>query len=288
MAQARQTFERRQLGLTLRRLREQAGRSQLEAARELGKQRPRLVELENGRATITPDDLTKLLDLYQVSDEERETVHDLGAQARARQKRRAHIDLLPGSYQRFADLEASAIEISAYEAGLVPGLVQSLGYLRATIDSGDGVWWAASHREREERIRFRLDRQEVVLRGDEPKALRFVLTEDALRGGVGSAAVMREQRRHILELVESMANLSVHVLPSEIYDNPARGNGFTVFDFGDQGPPVGFCSVLFGPSTYLHEEPDTTALRRGFERLTELALDQHASVRLIRRIDKEE
>lgn len=288
MGQARQTFERRQLGLALRRLRAQAGKSQKQAAEAINKARSRIGELEDGRFTLAIDDLTILLDLYGVEGEERRTALDLGGLARARQrKRRAYTDLLPGSYQRFADLEASATEINAYEVGLVPGLLQSLAYVRATIDSGDGVWWAASHREREERIRFRLDRQAVVLGSEQPKALRFVLTEEALRGGVGSPDVMREQRRHILELLESMPNLSVHVLPDEDYANPARGNGFTVFRFDEQGPPVGFCSVLLGPSTYLHQEPDTTALLRGFRRLTELALDPAASLTLIRRIDKE-
>lgn len=287
MAQARQTFERRQLGLALRRLREGAGKSQQQAADALGKHRSRLVELEDGRATITPDALGDLLDLYAVFGEERETALELGTQARARQKRRAHVDLLPGAYQRFADLEASATEISAYEFGLVPGLLQSLGYVRATIDCGDGIWWTASPREREERIRFRLDRHATVLGSTDPKSLCFVLTEDALRGRVGSHEVMREQRRHILSLLDSHADLSVRVLPSEVSDDPARGNGFSVFGFGDQGPPVGFCSVAYGPSTYLHHAPDTAALLRGFQRVSELALDVTDSAELIRRIDKE-
>ncbi|GAB3455870.1 helix-turn-helix domain-containing protein [Actinophytocola sediminis] len=287
MGQARQTFERRQLGLTLRRLRDEAGKSQQQAAETLGKARTRIGELEDGRFTVTADELADLLDLYGVSGKERQIALDLGTLARTRQKkRRAYTDLLPGSFQRFADLESSATEINAYEVGLVPGLLQSLGYVRATIDSGDGVWWTASHHEREERIRFRFDRQASVL-GSDTKRIRFVLTEDALRGGVGSPDVMREQRRHILEMLESNPNLAVRVLPSRVYGNPARGNGFTVFGFGDKGPPVGFCSVLFGPSTYLHQESDTTALLRGFQRLMELALDQKASAQLIRRIDKE-
>jgi len=121
----------------------------------------------------------------------------------------------------------------------------------------------------------------------DPKALCFVLTEDALRGRVGSQEVMREQRRHILSLLDSQADLSVRVLPSEVSNDPARGNGFSVFGFGDQGPPVGFCSVAYGPSTYLHHAPDTAALLRGFQRVSELALDEKDSAELIRRIDKE-
>lgn len=288
MGQARQTFERRQLGLTLRRLREQAGKSQQQAAEVIGKARTRIGELEDGRFTLTVDHLTALLDLYGVSGEERQTVLELGVHARARQKkRRAYTDLLPGSFQRFADLEASATEINTYEFGIVPGLLQSLGYIRATIDDGDGIWWTPSNREREERITFRLDRQERVFEAVEPKALRFVMTEDVLRGGVGGPEVMREQRRHILKLLETQPNLTLRILPSETCGNPARGSGLTVLGFGGKGAPVGFSTVVFGPSTYFDQEPDTTALLRAFERIMELALDQKDSTRLIHRIDKE-
>jgi hypothetical protein len=48
----------------------------------------------------------------RVGGQERQTVLELGALARERQKKRAHTDLLPGSFQRFADLEASATEIN--------------------------------------------------------------------------------------------------------------------------------------------------------------------------------
>src|SRR6266498_1136287 len=230
MGKARQTFERRQLGLTLRRLREQAGASQQAAAERVGKARSQLVELEDGRGTLAPDVLAKLLDFYGVSEDERQTAVELGALARARQKRRAYTDLLPGSFQRFADLEAGATET---------------------------------------------------------KTLRFVITEDSLTGAVGSPEVMREQRRHILKLLESNDNLTVQVLRSETYGNPARGGGMTILGFGDKGPPVGFSAVVFGPSTYFDQESDTADQLRAFRRLLELALDPNDSVRLIRRIDKE-
>lgn len=288
MSKARQTFERRQLGLTLRRLREAAGTSQQVAAQRIGKARSQLVELEDGRGTLASDVLEKLLDFYGVTGDERETVLELGMLARARQKRRAYTDLLPGSFQRFADLEASATEINCYESGIIPGLLQSLGYVRATIDDGDGVWWEPSNAEREERIAFRLDRQEKTFGSAEPKTLRFVITEDALTAAVGSREVMREQRRHILSLVNSNDNLTVQVLASETYGNPARGGGMTILGFGDRGTPVGFTPAVFGPSTYFDQEADTAALLRGFGRVQELALDPDDSVRLIRQIDKED
>jgi transcriptional regulator with XRE-family HTH domain len=287
MSKARQTFERRQLGLTLRRLREEAKKSQQVAAERIGKARTQLVELEDGRATVTTDDLAKLLDLYEVAGDERQTVLDLGALAKARQKRRAYTDLLPGSFQRFADIEATATEINCYEFDIVPGLLQSLGYVRATIDDGDGVWWESSDAEREERIAFRLGRQARTLNSADPKTLSFVVTEGALYGAVGGPEVMRDQRRHILKLLESNRNLTVQVLRSDTYGNPARGGGMTILGFGSKGSPIGFTPAVFGPSTYFNQEPDTAALLRGFRRLQELALSPKDSMQLIRQIEEQ-
>jgi transcriptional regulator with XRE-family HTH domain len=287
MAQARQTFERRQLGLALRRLREQASKSQQVAADAIGKARTRIVELEDGRATITPDDLAKLLDYYGVADDEQNTVVELAALARKRKWGQVHTDLLPNSFQRFADMEASATEISCYESGVIPGLLQSQGYLRAAMADSDGIWWTASGAELQERIAFRMDRQVRILDSPEPKVLRFVLAESALRGSVGNQEVMREQRRHILNLLESKRNLAVQVLRNETFGNPAPGGGLTVFGFGEKGSPIGFSTVVFGPSTYFDGESDTAALLRAFRRLQELALSPEKSARLIRQIDKE-
>ncbi|MBB4908346.1 DUF5753 domain-containing protein [Actinophytocola algeriensis] len=155
------------------------------------------------------------------------------------------------------------------------------------IDDGDGVWWQPSNAELQERVSFRLDRQEKTLGSAEPKTLRFVLTEDALTGAVGSPAVMREQRLHILKLLENNDNLTVQVLRSETYGNPARGGGMTILGFGDKGSPIGFSSVVFGPSTYFDQDADTADQMRAFRRLQELALNQDDSVRLIRQIDEE-
>ncbi|MEU5853511.1 helix-turn-helix domain-containing protein [Saccharopolyspora shandongensis] len=287
MGQARQTVERRQLGLTLRRLRKEAGKSQQEAANAIGKVRSRIVDLEDGRSATPEDDLIKLLDCYGVSDERRETVLSLGAEARKRQRRRTYTDLLPGAFQRFADLEASATEISSYESGIIPGLLQSPGYVRAVIEECDGVWWdATTDAELEQRIAFRLDRQERSLTPTGQRSFRFVLTEDSLRAVVADAEVMHEQLQHLAALVDTRDDLVVQVLKQDASRNPARGGGFTVFSFSDRGTPVGFFTAVFGPSTYHSDEADTATMLHGFSELQNLALDRDKSRALIDKISK--
>ncbi|GAB2687193.1 helix-turn-helix transcriptional regulator [Saccharopolyspora gloriosae] len=286
MGRVRQTLERRQLGLALRRLRSEAQRTRQEASEVLGKVRSRVAELEDGKSTITPGDLDSLLDLYGVKGDERSAVLALAAEARKRQPRRPYTDALPRSFQRFVDLEASAVGMCSYEAAIVPGLLQCPDYIRALMADGDGVWWDASEDEVERRTDARLNRQEKAFGAEAAKALHFIVAEEALRAVVGSEDVMRAQLRHLRELLELHDDLTVQVLPFGTR-NPARGGGFTVFEFGDKGGPVGFSSATFGPSTYFDGDADVALLRHAFKTLAELAVTRDEAPKLIERLEEE-
>jgi DNA-binding XRE family transcriptional regulator len=281
MGQARPTVERRQLGLTLRRLRNRVGKTQQAAADSIGKARTKIVALEDGSGTATTEDLRALLDCYGVRGAERKTVLDLGAQARKRQKHRVYVDTLPDAYDRFADLEASASEISSYESGIIPGPLQSAEYARAVIEECEGIWWEDARPEGENRLNFRLHRLETLWNSDKPKQSRYVVTEDALHANLGRPEIMRGQLRHLLSLLYRREDLAIRVLPNGVYGNPARGGGLVIFDFGDRAAPVGYSPAVFGPSTYYDEPVDVAALRRAFDRIWELSLSERESRQLI-------
>ena len=287
VGQALQTFERRQLGMALRRLRDEAGKTQQDAADLLGKVRSRVVSLEDGSATASPDDLTILLDLYQVDGEERDTLLALAAKARARTKRRTHVDVLPNAYRRFADLEASASEINCYESGRIPGLLQSPAYVRAVLAECEGVWWRKKDVEGGDRLAFRTERQSKIFESMEPRLLRFVITEDALHANMGAPEVMREQLTHLLALIGEYRDLTVRVLGSDVFGNPARGSSLLIFGFGERGAPVGYSEAVLGPSTYYDDGKDTAAMLKAFHRVWELALSRRDSRRLMERILEE-
>lgn len=287
MGQARPTFERRQLGLTLRRLRDAANKSQQEAADLLGKARSRIVQLEDGTATISQEDLDSLLDCYGVAGAERDTVLELGAQARKRQKRRAYVDQLPDAYQRFADLEASASEINWFETGIVPGPLQSPRYVQALLAEGEGVWWEPSDTEGEERFAFRMERQRRLFDAPGRRILRFVFTEDALAANMGDPAVMVEQLDHILRLIDDYPDLTVRILRNDTYGNPARGSGLWIFHFGDRGAPVAYAPAMPGPALYYDDPDDLGAMLLAFDRVWKLALSKEESRQLIENVGKE-
>lgn len=287
MGVARPTFERRQLGLTLRRLRDEAGKPQQAAADLLKKTRTRIVQLEDGTATISIEELVKLLDCYGVSGAERKTVMELGAQARRRQKRRVHVDHLPDAYQRFADLEASANEINWFETGIIPGLLQSPSYMRAILAEGEGIWWDENDSQGDDRLAYRIERQARVLKSEERRIFRFVITEDALHANLGSPDVMKEQISHLLSLIDAQPDLTIRVLRNDAYPNPARGNGLWIFGFGDRAAPVSYSPAILGPSTYYDDEADTSRMLQAFYRIWELSLSRRESRRLIEGVAKE-
>lgn len=287
MGRARQTFERRQLGLTLRRLREQAGKSQHTAAQAIGKARSRLVQVEDGEGTLPPESLDRLLDLYSVEPQERETVRALATSARKRQKRRAYVDSLPDAYQRFADLESHANDIRAFEPSIVPGLLQSPSYLRSVISSWGGIFTNSAPAEIEQRIDYRMERQSRTLHSDHLNEIDIVLAEHAILDMKSDESLLRDQLEHVLSLLDHRESLTVRVLPVGAVSNPACGGGFTIFGFGDRGSPIAFSSVVHGPSVYLDDAEDVGVLTRVFDRVCELTLTPGESRAFLERAIKE-
>jgi hypothetical protein len=191
--------------------------------------------------------------------------------------------VLPDSYLRFADLEASATEIRGFESSMIPGLLQSPDYMRAIIRAGNGIWWEPPTDELAERITFREDRQARTWNTATPRKFHFVIAEEALRANVGGPDVMRTQLRHILDLLADRDDLTIQVLPQDTPSNPAIGGAFLLFDFPGGAPPVGVSFVLFGSDQYFDEPAETESFRRAFERLSaELALGPAESVKLLR------
>lgn len=287
MVNARPTVERRHLGLTLKRWREQAGFSQLEAGQHLGLDDSRISKVEDGLATLSADKLARLVGFYRISGDDRETILALGVEARKRVAGQPFTDTLPGSFQRFADLEADATKIFTYEAGVVPGLLQSLSYLGAVFAAAESVWWQPSEPIREQRTAFRFQRQQNTWQSRNAKKLHFVVGEAALTEVAGSPAVMREQCDHLLTIIDERPNTTIQLLPFSVPNNPARGGGLTVLEFGLAVPRVGFASVVHGSSTYIDDGERTAVMLRTFHRLAELALEPADTRRAITRKKEE-
>jgi transcriptional regulator with XRE-family HTH domain len=283
---ARQTMERRQLGLALKRYRTLRNRSQFEVGKSVGQSDSRISKVEDGVATLSQEQLEKALEFLEVPGPERQTLLELGLRARKRQRRggketQCYTDTLPGSFQRIADLEADAEAIYCYEPSVIPGPIQSPGYIRAVIQSCDGIFWTPSETEVENRVAFRRERQVKTLEAARPKRLEFVFTEDALTSG-DDTDVVREQLEYLLHLHREYPNITLQAMPEVGVRNPVPNGGITVLDFDGSAPRVAFTPSIYGPSTYFDDEHDTATLLRAFRRTQELSRDYPATIDLIR------
>lgn len=265
------TVPRLLLGEALKRLRAESGKTLDETVAVIGKSRARLINVLDGRGTLTAEELGWLLDHLGATPQRKRELLGLGVEARKRPPKRTYTDLLPEEYERIADLEAMATEIWSYERGVIPGLLQVPEYIEAIMADGDGIWWEPSYDERQNRTKFRLERQRLVLEADQAKALRFVMTDDALRTLVGSTAVMRKQLKHLLSLIDGHSNITVQVLESITSHNPSPNTGIIVLLLGDSRTPVGILPVSFGPSTFLDNSDVTKRLTSAFDKISKLA-----------------
>lgn len=281
MPEAVPTIPRLFLGEALKRLRAESGRKIDDIAASIGKSRGRLINVFEGKGTLSTDELAQVLDFLGADAAQKRELLTLGAEARKRPTRRPYTDLLPRAYERLADLETMATEIWTYEPGIIPGLIQIPEYVEALMTDADGIWWEPSWAERRNRINFRLERQKLMMESHPPKRLHFIITDAALRTEVGSPHVMRRQLEHLTWIVDEVPNTVIQVLAATSAHNPVRSSGLTLLHFGPSLRPVGFLTTAYGPSTYFDEPSDTDRLTRAFGKLERLAAGVDSSRSMI-------
>ena len=106
---------RRLVGGALRRYRENLGYTLDDAARILECDRSKISRIETGQRGIRGKELRELLAEYGIGDEQQKILTALAAPRGAFGWHRDYADVLPGAWQDYLILEASATRISAYE-----------------------------------------------------------------------------------------------------------------------------------------------------------------------------
>ncbi|MFF7411053.1 helix-turn-helix domain-containing protein [Streptomyces lydicus] len=114
----------------------------------------------------------------------------------------------PRRFDHCLELEARAARIQAFNASLVPGLLQTPAYMCALFAEGKA---GISPEEVDSLAAARLGRQEI-LRRDCPPDFWWIINEAALRQAVGGPAVMHEQLAVLLPLMETR-HTTVQVVP---------------------------------------------------------------------------
>jgi transcriptional regulator with XRE-family HTH domain len=240
------TAARLLVGARLRKLRESARVTREDAGDAIRGSESKISRMELGRSRFKQRDVTDLLDLYGVTEDERATLLALAEHANAPAWWQAFGDVVPPWFEPYLGLEQAAGIIRTYEVQFVPGLLQTKDYARAVLQIGAGD---ARETETELRTNLRVDlrlRRQQILHRDNPTRLWAVIDEAALRRPIGGAAVMRAQIRHLIEIAQ-LIHVNIQVAPFSAGGQATAGGPITKLRFHeDELPDVVYLEQLMG------------------------------------------
>ncbi len=269
---------RRRLGAELRRLRSNAGLTLDEVAEKMMCSTSKISRLETGKGIPKIPDVRELMRIYGVSsDTEQDMLVRLVHDGRAQGWWESYTDgvaperFMMDAPDRYAALESEAVAISAFEVATLHGLVQTPAYTRSVLEA---ILSARDPDELERLVELRRGRQERL--GDRDVTFSLVVDESAVRRAVGSAAVMAEQQRHLLD-VSRRPGIDLRVLPFGAGFHRALAGPFVILEF----PPGIGSDVVYieghAGDFYLENPSDVDLYRGVFADVAARALDRHAS-----------
>ncbi|MCA1677328.1 MAG: helix-turn-helix domain-containing protein, partial [Actinobacteria bacterium] len=253
------TVRRRQLGMELRRLREEANKSQQEAGRWLGTPGTSISKMENGKQRVTQAYLKLLLQLYDVSPPHAESLERLRWESDQRGWWVEYGKTVPDWFADYVGMETAAAEIWTYESELIPGLLQTPQYTKAIVLAMNPT---RAHDEIQQIVQLRAARQQR-LTSEDPLILRAVINEAALRREVGSPDVMHGQARKLVEAAE-LPNVTVQVLPFSAGAHPGMADVFAALRFPEEPTNTIFVE-LHGGAIYLESPSQVKRYTDTFE-----------------------
>lgn len=236
-----------------------------DVAESVGKSASWVSRMEKGEHQIGVDAVVLLSTVYQFSDAELEQLKDL-ARANMREGWWEAYDL-GREHSRYLALEDEAHTTSIAAMTMIPGVVQTEDYARKVISTGPDELTAE---QVEKRVQARMARKQVLTRGDDPLRVNAVLDEAVLRRAVGGSQVMREQIRHLLEIVE-LPRVTLQVLPFAAGAHPAMEGSFAVLEFDPPMQPAAYAETPVG-ETWIEQPDQVRRFAIAHARLTGLAL----------------
>ncbi|MFF5855708.1 helix-turn-helix domain-containing protein [Streptomyces sp. NPDC012751] len=269
------------LGTELRRLREAAGLTAVQAAGLLGANRVQISHIESGLTGVSEERLRRLASHYACTDTEFVDALAVLATDRTRGWWEEYRGLLPTAFLDLAELEHHSTRRRDVEFLFIPGLLQTPEYARAAFCSRIPE---LPEEELALRVRHRMQRKVILLEPD-PTPYEAVIHEAALRIRVSDRADARAQLLRVLEMSDA-DHITVRVIP------------FDLDGFGAAWSPVMLASGLVprldtavrdAPhgTGFIDSEAQLAVFRTLFRRVEAVSLDPTRSRDFIHRVAKE-
>lgn len=274
---------RMMLGGQLRRFREAAGITPDAAGWHIRSSRSKISRMENGRVGFKERDLRDLLTLYGVTDAQvTSAMLSLAGQAQTQEWWAQFGDILPGWFEPYLGLEASASRIRSFDLQFVHGLFQTEDYARAVSSLGRR---GASRDELDRWVSVRMKRQELLTAAKPPRVW-CVVDEAALRRPVGGVKVMQAQLRRLAEVAE-LPTVTLQVVPFQAGGHDAAGGSFTILRFTEPDvPDVVYIEQLTG-AIYLEKPAATDHYLDIMNRLSAISLSPAQTIPFLDTISRQ-
>jgi len=262
------TVRGRELGDGVRRAMKNAGVNSMDVAHQLGWSASRVSRLLSGKRGGSPEDVIAVLAVCGVHGPERDRLVALSHE----HQQPNWFDLNP-RLRTLMNYESKATAIKEFEFNLVPGLLETEGYIRAVMAACSWL----SPEEIEQRVLARLRRQRLLTTKYPPKLI-FYIHEFALRLPVGGSKVMSGQLHKLLQL-SVRPNLTMRVVPAAIGVPATTHGSFRLMEFADINSLVYMDTHT--SSLYVESPAEVRTYRTILARLGETALDEAESREVI-------
>jgi Domain of unknown function (DUF5753)/Helix-turn-helix domain len=266
------------LSRQLQSLREKAGMSFQEAGDAIYSSEWTIRRMERSEGGLKPLTLKSLLMAYGITDKsEIDAFLALARQAGTPGWWHSYDDILPAWFRTAVGLEEAATLIRAYEPQVIPGLLQTEGYIRAITAAS---FPAATDDFSERAVALRLARQQLLHRPD-PPGYWVVLDETALRRPIGGPQVMRDQIEHLIQAAQQ-PGITIQVIPFAAGWHPALYGMFNIFRMpDDQLPDIVYSEALTG-ANYLSKPEETARYTEALDRMCAQAASPQQTITILR------
>lgn len=267
-------MRRKTLGAELRRLRTCADLTAEQIAQLLGCSQAKVRHMENGRTSPSKAELMVLMDHYEVPEQDRALLEETRQEARKRGWWSTY--RLPSWFQDYVGMETDAVRVRTFELELIPGLLQTEAYARATNVVGSHM---TEPTEIERKVSARMHRQKR-LHEDPPLELHAVVSEAALRRCAAEETIAVHQFTH-LAAMNRRPHVQIQVMPFGAGLHNSMSGSFTLLDFPDDTWPQSAYQEYAVGGHLVDDVAAVTALSNVFDRLCDHALSPDESTKLI-------
>jgi transcriptional regulator with XRE-family HTH domain len=274
-------IRRRYLGNELQCLRERAKKKLEDVANYMNCSAAKISRIEGGHVGATASDVRDMLEYYGVPRVEREKYVALTRRPPLPGWWRLYSDLVEQGewFREYGPLEDQASTLSVFETTLVPGLLQTEGYVRALLSAGRPT---GSQTGIDRRVQFRIERQ-AILKRENPPSYIAVLDEAVLRRPVGTVETMRAQLQYLVNSAE-LPHVTIQVVPFSSGAYIGQDGSFNILSFSEpHNPDVAYIESPAG-SLYLDEPEAVQHQIDAFNLIRKTALNKQETSAFIRAI----